>query len=81
MIYGHFRGGRFTLICDPARQIVRFTPVPRKLFLHEPFLDQESRRHVMFLGREDILDLAAGINLPTQPQADAPSNTPDDVPF
>jgi len=27
-------------------------------------LDQESRRHVLFIDRENILDLAAGINLP-----------------
>src|SRR6266516_783148 len=36
MIYGDFWWDLFTLLCDPALQIVRFTPVPRKLFLHEP---------------------------------------------
>lgn len=44
-------------------------------------LDQESRRHVMFIDREAILDLAAGINLPTLPQEGIPSAQDDDVPF
>jgi hypothetical protein len=43
-------------------------------------LDQESRRHVMFMDREGILDLAAGINLPTPPSAAALVKD-DDLPF
>ena len=44
-------------------------------------LDQESRRHVLFLDREDILDLAAGINLPL-PVEDAGTACQDEgVPF
>lgn len=44
-------------------------------------LDQESRRHVMFMDRELILDLAAGINMPTPLGVGAPSAEHDDVPF
>jgi hypothetical protein len=40
-------------------------------------LDQESRRHVLFMDREDILDLAAGINLP-HPVQDTEANSQDD---
>jgi hypothetical protein len=42
-------------------------------------LDKESRRHVLFLEREDILSLAAGINLPLPQQPD--QNGDDDPPF
>jgi hypothetical protein len=44
-------------------------------------LDQESRRHILFLDREDLLDLAAGINLPTPTPVTATTPTDDDVPF
>lgn len=44
-------------------------------------LDQESRRHVLFLDREDILDLAAGIDLPLPETKVAEDWLNDDVPF
>lgn len=44
-------------------------------------LDQESRRHVLFLDREDILDLAAGINLPLPAKEADGTIEVFDVPF
>jgi hypothetical protein len=44
-------------------------------------LDQVSRRHVLFLDREDILNLAASINLPLSPGKGGANIEDDDVPF
>lgn len=44
-------------------------------------LDQESRRHVMFLDRDTILDLAAGINLPVPGRESKCDSFDQDIPF
>jgi hypothetical protein len=43
-------------------------------------LDQESRRHILFLDREDLHNLAIGINLPL-PKETTQETKNDDVPF
>ena len=42
-------------------------------------LDQESRRHVLFLEREDILNIAAGISLPVPAEEELEEDS--EVPF